>query len=406
MRPGTIPHEGVDRGPAPPRLGGLCGISRYLTLARMTSTEQARRRSARRAILEAALDGTPADVDTIVRLAHELRAIVPFDGSSWFGADPDSALVTSPTVIENVAAGDCQPYWDSEFQVVDALPFRALARARTPAGSLYDATGGQPLRSTRHRRFHVPRGIGDELRVAFRVDGTTWGFASLYRSEPSTPFTAAEVQAVADLSPVFARIFRHGALKQPAAPDLELASNGILLFDADGTLLSLDDPAEGLLDLIPRTPRDAHLPPAVTALVGQIGAVAPPAHVTAQVRVRAGTGRWLCVQATRMHRPDGGIGPTAVTLGPVPAASLAPLVAQAYGFTPREDDVTRLIARGYATQDIAQALSLSPHTVRDHVKAVFEKAGVSSRGQLVATIFNDVHLPVHLAGEAQVVGNG
>ena len=45
------------------------------------------------------------------------------------------------------------------------------------------------------------------------------------------------------------------------------------------------------------------------------------------------------------------------------------------------------IARGASTAEIAAELFLSTHTVRDYVKTVFEKLGVSSRGELVARLF-------------------
>ena len=38
----------------------------------------------------------------------------------------------------------------------------------------------------------------------------------------------------------------------------------------------------------------------------------------------------------------------------------------------------------------------SAHTVRDHVKAIFAKVGVSSRGELVARLFADHYEPAHL----------
>jgi DNA-binding CsgD family transcriptional regulator len=55
--------------------------------------------------------------------------------------------------------------------------------------------------------------------------------------------------------------------------------------------------------------------------------------------------------------------------------------------------VTRLVARGLGTSQIAGELVLSAHTVRDHIKAVFEKVGVSSRGELVAKVFADHYAP-------------
>ena len=83
-----------------------------------------------------------------------------------------------------------------------------------------------------------------------------------------------------------------------------------------------------------------------------------------------------------------------MVIEPATATEIAPIIVQAYDLTDREQQITRLIARGAGTAEIADRLYLSAHTVRDHVKAIFAKVGVSSRGELVARLFAD-HLRAH-----------
>jgi len=63
----------------------------------------------------------------------------------------------------------------------------------------------------------------------------------------------------------------------------------------------------------------------------------------------------------------------------VPAPSFDPELDQ---LTPREREVLRLIARGYAYKEIARELGISTKTVESHVSAVLRKLQLANRYQL------------------------
>lgn len=105
------------------------------------------------------------------------------------------------------------------------------------------------------------------------------------------------------------------------------------------------------------------------------------------------SGRWLVMHASCLRGRDGRPGPTALTIEPAKSAQIAPIIVEAYSLTPREQEITRGVARGLSNQEIAAELYLSPHTVRGHLKAIFAKVGVGSRGELVAKLFAEHYGP-------------
>jgi DNA-binding NarL/FixJ family response regulator len=68
--------------------------------------------------------------------------------------------------------------------------------------------------------------------------------------------------------------------------------------------------------------------------------------------------------------------------GSDPGAPLPVLDPELDLLTPREREVLRLIARGYAYKEIAHELAISVKTVESHVSAVLRKLQLSNRYQL------------------------
>ena len=79
-----------------------------------------------------------------------------------------------------------------------------------------------------------------------------------------------------------------------------------------------------------------------------------------------------------------------VVLGPGLSGAIAPQAAHGpelladTDLTPREMEVLRLVADGLPNKAIAQRLSISEHTVKFYVNAVFGKLGAQSRTEAVA----------------------
>lgn len=96
-------------------------------------------------------------------------------------------------------------------------------------------------------------------------------------------------------------------------------------------------------------------------------------HAASTFLVRSVDGCWISVHGTVI-----GVGRTpraAVIIEPAHPDRITPLLMAIHGLTPREREVTRLVLQGRSTTQIANRLGISPHTVQQHLKGIFEKGG-------------------------------
>ena len=354
-------------------------------------------------------------VAVFTEASRRLRRLVPFDAAVWLTTDPGTGLPTAPTLADNLELDgeqeQCTELWRREFLVPDVNLYRDIARAEVPAAALR-ATIADPRHSARYREFLDPLGFTDELRAVLRVGDSPWGAINLFRRRGQAPFSRQEIELVASLSAPLGEALRDRA--RPAdllGEHVRGGRPGLLLFDRHGGLASANQEARTWLAELPHEqdlPSDLGVGVPMWLLGTVFGALAVArgdGDGTARSRVRTRRGTWLVCHASLLCDADDVLTGVAVVIEPATAAEIAPIIVQAYDLTDREQQITGLIARGAGTAEIAEELFLSTHTVRDHVKAIFAKVGVSSRGELVARLFADHYEPAHIQDVTRVSDN-
>jgi ATP/maltotriose-dependent transcriptional regulator MalT len=64
-----------------------------------------------------------------------------------------------------------------------------------------------------------------------------------------------------------------------------------------------------------------------------------------------------------------------------PAATAAPPAASP--LSQRETEILQLVAKGFSFDTVGEVLAISPHTVVAHVKKIYRRLAVHSRGEAV-----------------------
>jgi DNA-binding CsgD family transcriptional regulator len=355
----------------------------------------------------AALAGRGRDLVTFWRGATEvLRSAVPFyETPCWYTLDPASLLVTSHF---HEGLDELPPEWLAhEYYEDDVNKLADVARSRRGVSTLHEATGGDPRGSPRWH-FNMTMGGDQELIVALRtVTGEAWGALGLYR-EPGAPlFDREELELVRSLAPSLAEGARRALLVGEATDPEGPKSPGLVVLTDSWVVESATPGVERWLSELPDGDWDARrLPAAVYAVAGRAlrtadGSDAPGEVAVARVLSRSGT--WVVLHGAALVTD--GARRVAVIVEPAHPARISPLLMSAYGLTHREQEVTRLVLQGEPTTQIAERLAVSPHTVQQHLKRVFDKTGVRSRRDLVAKVFFTHYEPRVRDNERRLLAN-
>jgi DNA-binding CsgD family transcriptional regulator len=351
-------------------------------------------------LCHAGLDSKTFRVESV----KSLRKVIPVDATFFATADPATLLFTG-AVLDDVLTQATAQFLENEFLEDDSVKFARLARGGSPVDSLGVATSGELASSPRYREILAPMDLGDELRAALVVGSKCWGFMCLHRERASPNFTPAEAAFLAKLTPHLAEGLRTALLIGDArATTFQPEGPGLVLLEDDLSLAAITPAAESWLAEVPESawPSSLELPDAVYAVAARLlalerGGYAPP-DLMPRVRLRTASGRWLVLHASRLRAP-GTEGQIAVILEEARPAEIAPLIVEAYGLTKREAEITKLVLRGLSTAEVSGELHITPNTVRDHFKSIFDKVGVRSRRELVGQVFAQHYQPRMVTGQ-------
>lgn len=250
------------------------------------------------------------------------------------------------------------------------------------------STGGDLARNAVWRDLLGPAGGGDCLQAFLGVDGTCWAFLDLSRERSRGWFDERDIAFIGEVAPTLATRAR-GELRTPNCRGDELDEPGTIVLDRNLSLVAATEAAWSWIDRL-RLERPSELEP----LPGSMYALATRALSStvsplASARVRLPTAdrrHWVVVRASPITQGQAIAGGLVLSIETARSDDLAPLLMRAWSLSPRERDVAKLVIDGLSSDEIAASLYISPHTAKDHIRAIFDKTGVHRRRDLIAAL--------------------
>jgi DNA-binding CsgD family transcriptional regulator len=307
-----------------------------------------------------------------------LEAKVGTDLSCWATIDPEMLAISMMTSGEAQIPTEYEPFLaESEYSADEPHRFATLAARREPMARLSDLPERDRNRCLRFNNVWRPLGLDQELRVLFLADGMCWGGAGMVRT--GHDFTDRETDFLAAVAPAVAAATRL-AVRSEAHRLMPSGQPAIVVVGPRGELRAITAAAQEWQE------RFDQIAPGRFMVMMQLmaGGARTATSGGFRARLRDARGQWAVLKASPLIGEDED--QIAVTVEPASGDQLLGLLLVAYGLTARERDLCREVINGGSTSEIAGRLFISSNTVQDHLKSIFAKVGVRSRGELVARL--------------------
>lgn len=343
-------------------------------------------------------------------MAKRLKLSVPFEGHGIGTLDPATNLFTNFVMdgLDERSLGETNGvYLDHVYFEEDLYRIVPMLRERRPVELLSETTGGKLESRLLYREFLKPLGFAPALFSIF-MDGNAWGMMGLVRGADAPDFSSRDTEFISRLAPhlgagLKAAVLHSRASVEPAAED----APGVLTLDHRGHVLSHTPSVEQLLseleELDPFWRESRGLPVAVRMVRNAVRRALVPesdrdSNLVPRLRVRARSGRWLTLYGSLTEPAPDRSSETVIVIEPTKPEEVAWLNATAYGLSPREEEIVKLVVRGLSNRQISEALFISENTVQRHLSNIFEKVGVRSRKDVLKRLFFENLLPGMLGG--------
>ena len=336
----------------------------------------------------AALAGQNLVTAELLYLVDDLvDQVVPADASCWSTFDPATTMLTS-AIGRNLDENGEDAVRFMELEYVTQAPGHYRQLMAGPDGlAVQHAAGRHDSAELAEVGEHLAAmGFGQELRIVLRHQRTGWGGAGLMRRTNAAPFHDDEQQFLRHVAPTITVAIRASLVRS-------VNDSATIMGDRQGPAVVVVDGAEIVeatptallwLEQLGATDR-GHGP--LPAVLSAVAVAAANGRAVAQ-RARTPHGAWLVLRGAPLGGRRG-----IVTIEEAGPPDVVAILSAALGLSPREIDVIVEVLRGSSTKEIATTLHLSSYTVQDHLKAVFQKAGVNSRRALIADVFFGVYAP-------------